>query len=114
MEIDTLSSNVYSYEFSVQNFESDNVSENLFKYFITFELSQENAPIIINLYRKENGTEEKIEMENYKTLNPESMSIKEKETVYYRAEFYYDKTSDILMESDFNIFLKVEAIQEEI
>ena len=60
-DIDVLGDKNISYNFSVKNYD-DRVSDVAFKYKLMFEFSQENAPIIINLYKKEGNEEKRIEL----------------------------------------------------
>ena len=59
--IDVLENNTVSYNFSVKNY-ANTVSDVSFNYILFFEYSQENPPIILNLYKDVNGKEEKIEL----------------------------------------------------
>lgn len=60
-DIDVLGEKSISYEFSIKNY-NDEVSDVFFKYKLMFEYSQENAPILINLYKKCGDSEEKVEL----------------------------------------------------
>ena len=111
-EIDVLNNNKYYYEFSVRNFNENNeFSEVKLKYDIEFILSQEDAPIIINLYRINNSTEEKIELDNNKTIQYEYLDFSQKENLY-KVEVMYNNNSDILLENNLEIDLNVKSIQE--
>ncbi len=59
--IDVLENNIVSYNFSVKNYDNF-ISDVSFRYILYFEYSQENPPIILNLYKDVNGKEEKIEL----------------------------------------------------
>ena len=59
--IDVLENNIVSYNFSVKNYDNF-VSDVSFRYILYFEYSQENPPIILNLYKDVNGKEERIEL----------------------------------------------------
>lgn len=60
-DIDVLGNKSVSYNFSVKNFD-DKKSDVSFKYNLLFEYSQENAPILINLYKKEGNEEKQVEL----------------------------------------------------
>lgn len=111
-EIAVLNNNKYYYEFSIRNFnENDDFSEVKLKYDIEFVLSQENAPVKINLYRINNSTEEKIELDNNKTTQYEYLDFNQTENLY-KVEVMYDNTSNILLENNLEIDLNVQSFQE--
>jgi hypothetical protein len=113
INVNGLNTDVVCYEFSVQNFEDEQVSETSFLYNIYFELSQKNAPVNIKLYRIiEEGKEEEIQLENNKIKAPEEMGIQE-EKVNYKVYVYYNLESNEVLEDNFKIKIKIEAIQEE-
>lgn len=60
-DIDVLGNKSISYNFSVKNY-NDNNSDVSFKYNLLFEYSQENAPILINLYKKDRDGEKQVEL----------------------------------------------------
>lgn len=60
-DIDVLGNKSISYNFSVKNY-NDNNSDVSFKYNLLFEYSQENAPILINLYKKDGEGEKQVEL----------------------------------------------------
>lgn len=111
-EIEVLNNDKYSYEFSVRNFnQKDEVSDVNFKYNIEFVLTQENAPVKINLYRINNSNEEKVELNNNKTIQYENLNFN-KNANLYRAEIMYDNSSDVILENNFGISLNIQGIQE--
>ena len=112
MNIECLNSNKYSYEFSIKNFDGNFISDINFRYYIFFELSQENAPILINLYKKSNGIEEKLELKNNKIINLETLDIIKNQNDY-RAEILYDTSSKEIMSDNLKIKVLVQAVQEE-
>lgn len=112
LNIETLNSDTFIYEFKVQNSEDGQVSETAFYYDIEFELSQENAPINIKLYRVDENSEEEILLEENKTKNPEYMGTKLSE-ICYKALISYDLNSNKILEPNLKINAKIEGIQEE-
>ena len=110
--VDVLNDNKYLYEFQVRNFNDKNeVSEVEFKYNIEFVLSQDNAPVKINLYKSNDLGEEKIELQNNKTIEYEVLSL-DKNINSYKAEIVYDKSSSIVMEENLDIKLRIHGVQE--
>ena len=101
------------YEFSVQNF-SENISNDVkTKYNIILELSQENPPLDIELYKVKDGTEELLELENYATKSPEVFNIGDK-SADYKVKVHYSKTDESQeLEENFNIKMKALCVQEE-
>ncbi len=110
-EIDFLNRDKYCYEFSIRNFKDNLISEVSFKYSIEFMLSQNNAPIIINLYRIDNGEKVKLELKNNRLI--EEYFTAQKEEKIYVAEIMYDNTSKEILEADLNIKLNVKSVQFE-
>ena len=106
--IENLNLDKYFYEFSVQNFNEKSISEVKFLYNIEFKLSQENAPIILNLYNENR----KISLKNNRTEFPEILNLEEKENKY-KLEIYYDQDSNVVLEKDFNVILNIQAVQKE-
>lgn len=101
------------YEFCVQNFSQDISNEVKSKYNIILELSQENPPLIIELYRNKNGQDELIELENYSTKAPEIFNVGDK-SVNYKIKVKYDKNNKTtILQEGFNIKMKIVTIQEE-
>ncbi len=100
------------YEFSVQNFSGNISSEVKSKYNISLELSQNNPPLIIELYRVKSGKEELVTLENYTTKVPETFDIGSK-TSNYKIKVRYDKNNKTLLKEGFNIKLKIVNIQKE-
>lgn len=111
-EIDFLNRDKYYYEFSIRNFKDNLISEVSFKYSIEFILSQNNAPIIINLYRLDNGEKIKLELKNNRLIEEEYF-IAQKEEKFYVAEIMYDNTSKEILEADLDIKLNVNSVQFE-
>ena len=105
--IKCLNEDTYVYNFAVKNFTQNEISNVDFNYNIEFLLSQNDAPLEVNLY-KENG--EKIELKNNKTVNWQKMGLEKKEEKYY-AEIKYDKNSNTLMNPNLKVQIKVEIIQ---
>ena len=101
------------YEFSIQNF-SENISNDVkTKYNIILELSQENPPLDIELYKVKDGTEELLELENYTTKSPEIFNIGDK-SADYKVKVHYSKTDESQeLEENFNIKMKALCVQEE-
>ena len=111
--VEYLNLNKCMYEFSVKNF-NDNVNSDVgMKYNIMFELSQKNAPVIINLYRKTETGEEKIELSNYKTVNCEVINLGDKQK-NYRVEVFYNTKSNEIMNENFKVNVIVQAMQKEV
>ena len=111
---DVLNDDQIIYDFSVQNF-SESISNDVKnKYNIILELSQNNPPLIIELYRiNDNGNEEKLELENYSTKNPEIFNIGDKSR-NYKIKVSYDKNNKTSrLNNEFNIKMKAINIQEE-
>ena len=111
--INSLNLDKYSYNFSVENFNGDLISEVDLKYHIVFELSQKNAPVILNLYRKNGDSEEKVEIENNKTKFEEVMK-RENTKNDYRVEVSYDTNSKEIMKENLKINILVQAVQGEV
>lgn len=105
--IGVLNNDKLLYEFEIRNFNANNdISDVKIKYKMEFILSQNNAPITIDLYKINESGEEKINLQNNYTIEYEVLSL-EKNTNLYRAEIVYDKSSDICMEEDLEISLNV-------
>ena len=110
---DFLNSNKLVYDFFIKNFEDENYNEVVMKYKIMFELSQCDAPVIIELYKVQNGDEIKMELENNITVEEEEISLEAEENKY-RVYVYYNVDSQKVLESNFNINLKVKFWQKEV
>ncbi len=111
-EIEFLNNDKYCYEFSIRNFKDNLISEVNFKYSIEFMLSQNDAPIIINLYRVDNGEKVKLELKNNRLIEEEYFTA-QKEEKFYVAEIMYDNTSKEILEADLDIKLNVKSVQFE-
>ncbi|MCI8309215.1 MAG: hypothetical protein HFJ45_03210 [Clostridia bacterium] len=111
--IEVLNLKVFEYEFSVQNYEEQSISEVSFFYNISFELSQKDAPIKIKLYRINNNLEEEIKLLNNSIIEPEHFKMSEEKNDY-KVNVYYDINSNEIMEPNLKIDLKIEAVQEEV
>ena len=68
---DVLGNEQITYDFSINA-----SSEVKSKYDIILELSQDNPPLIIELYKIIGNTEEIVELENYSTKKPEILDIR--------------------------------------
>ena len=113
MQVDVLNEDKHYYEFSIRNFNQNNdVSDVELKYNIEFICSQENAPLIINLYRINNFEETKIELQKNKTIQYEYLELNKEEN-FYRAEIMYDNNSNVIMEDNLEIKLNIQSIQVE-
>lgn len=111
-KIEFLNNDKYEHEFVIKNYNENTVSEVAFDYNIKFNLSQEDAPIVLELYRIDGEEKTKIELSNNKTIISESFGL-EKEEMRYVVEVIYDKSSNNILESNLNIDLNVECIQKE-
>ena len=108
INIDNLNDDEYIYEFSVKNFNENLVSDVILEYDIEFELSQENAPIKIELL-DENG--ENISLLSNKTVEKENLELGKIEKKYI-AKISYDKSSNELMNENLEIKINIKSIQE--
>ena len=113
LEKKSLNLDVVSYEFVVQNYEAKKVSETSFIYNIGFNISQENAPVVIKLYRVYENEEKELELVNNFTSIPEKIGVCE-EKACYKVKIYYDLNSDVVMNKNIEINVKINAIQEEV
>ena len=100
------------YNFRVQNFSDKISSEVKSKYNIILEVSQQDAPLKIELYKVNNDNEELLELENYSTKNPEIFDIS-REYQDYKVKVRFDETKTSELSQDFNIKMRVKDIQEE-
>ncbi len=100
------------YNFRVQNFSDKISSEVKSKYNIILEVSQQDAPLKIELYKVNNDNEELLELENYSTKNPEIFDIS-REYQDYKVKVRFDETRTSELSQDFNIKMRVKDIQEE-
>ena len=101
-----------SYKFRVKNFSNNVSSEVKTNYNISLQLSQDNPPLIIELYRIDGQNENLIELENYSTKTSESFDIGENYKDY-KVKVKFDKTNLNQLNKDFNISLKVTGVQKE-
>lgn len=112
LEVKNLNTDVIYYEFLVKNFENNFVSETSFLYNISFEFSQDKAPIKLELYKIINSEERKVEISNNSTVLPERLGIGE-EQAEYKLKVYYDLDSNEIMRNDLEIKVSINAVQEE-
>lgn len=112
--VESLDLNKISYEFSVRNFDENlKQSDVKFEYNIIFGISQENAPIEINLYKKTVNGNEKINLKDNKTLNLEILELGKTENNYI-VEVFYNTESTEIMEENLNISIIIQAVQKEV
>lgn len=112
-KINVLNNDKYYYEFSVRNFnDSNEISAVRLKYNIEFVLSQEDAPVVIDLYKINDSNEIKIELENNKTIQYETFDLTKKENMY-RAEISYNENLENIMNDNLEIKLNIQTIQVE-
>lgn len=107
--IDNLNEDIISYEFSVKNYDETS-SDTSFNYYISFNLA--NTPLLINLYKVNDGEKEKVDLNEYVTANPERLELGETEN-FYILVLEYDKESDAVLDDDFKVNICLQAIQEE-
>ena len=82
------------------------------KYNIEFVLTQEDAPVKINLYKINDLNETKIELENNKTVQYECFDLNKTEN-FYKAEIMYDENSKNIMLDNLEIKLNIQTVQVE-
>lgn len=110
--IDALNENKYFYEFKIRNYKGNTVTEIAFEYDIRFIFSQENAPILLKLYRIDKENKIELELENNRLIKKEEFQ-EGKDEKCYLVEVIYDKNSKVILKNDFEIKLSVEAMQQE-
>lgn len=112
LEIKNLNTDIIYYEFFVKNFENNFISETSFLYNISFEFSQDKAPIKLELYKIINSEERKVEIANNSTILPERLGVGE-EQAEYKLKVYYNLESNEIMINDLEIKIIINAVQEE-
>lgn len=108
ININSLNDNELIYKFSVRNFNEDVSSDVALEYSMEFELSQNDAPINIELFR-ENG--EKINLVSNKTEEKEILELGKIEKKYI-AKFSYDKNSKSIMKDNLEVVINIKSVQE--
>ena len=108
ININSLNDSELIYEFSVRNFNEDVSSEVALEYSMEFDLSQDDAPINIELFR-ENG--EKINLVSNKIEEKEILELGKKEKKYI-AKFSYNENSENVMEDNLEVVINIKSVQE--
>lgn len=108
INVNALNNNELIYEFYVRNFNEDVSSEVALEYSMEFDLSQDDAPINIELFR-ENG--ENVNLVSNKTVEKEILELGKSEKKYI-AKFSYNENSENVMKDNLEVVINIKSVQE--
>lgn len=104
-------------EFYICNYdENNNISDVGMEYYITLELSQENAPLMYKLYRVySEEVEEEVEIiidkNTIRTIKPVEMNGNENIKHNYKLEISYDNNSINSLDENLGVSISVKSQQ---
>ena len=112
--IEELDFEIYSNDFKVVNYdENGDVTEIALNYILLFDMTNEDAPIDMKLYKiEENGSETEVTLDKNLETVPESFETGEKQKNNYRLKMWFNLETGHMDENvDLNINLKAIQVQ---